>query len=50
MARAHSAEMPEQEQRERADSVFGLIKRLLPRRQPPSRPYVFKNFPTSSDR
>jgi hypothetical protein len=42
-------ETPEQEQRERADSVFGLIKRLLPRRQPQKKLYVFKAFPTSSD-
>jgi hypothetical protein len=40
-------ERPEQEQRERADStgVFGLIKRLLPRRQPRPEPYRFRNFP-----
>jgi hypothetical protein len=55
MARANSEpEMPECEERERADSltsnVFGLIKRMLPTRSPPSiKPYVFKAFPKSSD-
>jgi hypothetical protein len=38
-------ERPEQEPRERADSVFGLIKRLLPRKQLQPRPYTFVNFP-----
>ena len=44
-------QQPEREQRERADSVgvFGLIKRLLPSRQRPTKPYVFRAFPTSSD-
>jgi hypothetical protein len=44
-------QIPEREERERSDSVgvLGLIKRMLPSRQPQKRPYVFKAFPTSSD-
>jgi hypothetical protein len=36
----------QEEQRERADSVFGRIRRLLPRHQVQRAPYVFRNFPT----
>jgi hypothetical protein len=41
-------ETPERGERERADSltsnVFGLIKRMLPRKQPPPKPYTFIGF------
>jgi hypothetical protein len=53
--RRRDAEEPEHEQRERADSltsnVFGLIKRMLPVRQPlpQQKPYTFIGFPTTSD-
>jgi hypothetical protein len=49
--RGDEEEPREREQQEkRADSVLGLIKRRLLRKPLPQRPYVFKNFPTSSDR
>jgi hypothetical protein len=46
-------EEQQEQERERADSltggVFGLIKRMLSRRQPQPKPYVFRAFPKSSD-
>jgi hypothetical protein len=42
--RGDQEEPERKQQEERADSVFGLLKRLLPRRQRPE-PYVYIGFP-----
>jgi hypothetical protein len=42
-------ELPVEPARDDSVGAFGLIKRLLPRKQTPPKPYRFKAFPTSSD-